>query len=106
MTDFQNSLGSDMTPASGNSVRDGMLRAADICDETGKRLSLGAGYACKIAAEAIRTAADALPQDGVVVPREPTEEMIRALTQEWHPKHQGNIRERYAAMLRAAQEVK
>ena len=37
--------------------RDGMLRAAEICDKVGARLSAGAGYACKIAAEEIRNSA-------------------------------------------------
>lgn len=45
-------------------VRDGMLRAAEICDKVGARLSAGAGYACKIAAEEIRAPAGAQNAEG------------------------------------------
>ena len=54
----------------------------------------------------LEAAAAKLPETHVMVPVEPTDAMLAALTQEWHPSKRGNIKERYAAMLRAAKEGK
>lgn len=44
--------------------------------------------------------------DCVRVPVEPTYAMLCALSGEWHPHKFGNARERYAALLAAAKELK
>jgi hypothetical protein len=46
--------------------KDGLLRAAEICDAVGARLSRGAGYACKIAADEIRAEAEQQPEEIVL----------------------------------------
>lgn len=59
-------------PASG--VKEGMLRAAEICKEWEAKLSQGAGYAIRTAREEITRAADQVnaEPDMVAVPGEPT----------------------------------
>ena len=55
---------------------------------------------CKRAIEAA-----IVPPGYALVPIEPTHGMLSALTQEWHPSKHGPMKQRYRAMIAAAQKA-